>query len=262
MSERRPAEQEHRQHPAPRRASRRHRRTRTYRPAHSAARALCLAAVGLGIVFWQRADAVGRGVVPGHPSLSHTPSEARGRLVPPPRAGPLGPEGVPIPAAPALAGPGQAALGARIDGIPCGTIEQLAFHVHAHLTIFVSGAQRRVPAGVGIGSPRTIEPTLRGTFVAGGTCFSWLHTHAADGIIHIESPVRRTFTLGDFFDVWGQRLGSRRLGSTAARVTAFLDGRHYVGNPRNIPLPGHAQIQVDIGRPTVAPALVRFPQGL
>ena len=29
----------------------------------------------------------------------------------------------------------------------------------------------------------------------------WLHTHAADGIVHIESPVDRTYTLGNFFDV-------------------------------------------------------------
>ena len=124
--------------------------TRTHRPAHGAARALCIAAVGLGIVFWQRGEAAGGGVLsPPRPA-----SQARGRLVPPPLPGPLGPEGVPIPAAPALAGPGRTAPGTRVDGIPCGTIEQLVFHVHAHLTLFVSGAQRRVPAGVGIGPPR------------------------------------------------------------------------------------------------------------
>jgi hypothetical protein len=30
-----------------------------------------------------------------------------------------------------------------------------------------------------------------------------LHTHDATGIIHVESPTRRSFNLGDFFDVWG-----------------------------------------------------------
>jgi hypothetical protein len=30
--------------------------------------------------------------------------------------------------------------------------------------------------------------------------FTWLHTHAADDIIHTESPVNRTYTLGEFFD--------------------------------------------------------------
>jgi hypothetical protein len=206
--------------------------------------------VGLGITFWQHDEAMGSG---GARSFS---SRALARSVS------LGPEGVPIPAAPALAGPGEPAVGGRVDGISCGAIEQLAFHVHAHLTIFISGRQRRVPAGVGIGAPRTVVPAPGGAFVVGGTCFSWLHTHAADGIIHIESPVQRAFTLGKFFDVWKQPLGPDQVGSTTGRVTAFLDGRPYHGNPRDIPLTRHAQIQLDVGRPAVAPVSVRFPQGL
>jgi hypothetical protein len=218
--------------------------------------------VGIGIVSWQRGEAIGSGGTRSLSSSALARSGVRSRVATPSSPGSLGPESVPIPAAPALAGPGRPALGARVDGISCGTIEQLAFHVHAHLTIFVSGEPRRVPAGVGIGAPRRVVPTAVGAFVAGGTCFSWLHTHAADGIIHIESRAQRAFTLGDFFDVWNQPLGSRRIGSTTGRVTAFLDGRHYHGNPRDIPLTRHAQIQLDIGGPTVAPVSVRFPRGL
>jgi hypothetical protein len=239
-----------RQHPRqpPRgRARRKSRRERTYRPL---ALALSITSVGLGIVFWQHDEASGSS---GTRSL---PSRALARSVS------LGPEGVPIPAAPALAGPGEPAVGGRVDGISCGAIEQLAFHVHAHLAIFVSGRQRRVPAGVGIGAPRTVVPAPGGAFVAGGTCFSWLHTHAADGIIHIESPMQRAFTLGEFFGVWKQPLGPDQVGSTTGRVTAFLDGRPYHGSPRDIPLTRHAQIQLDVGRPAVAPVSVRFPQGL
>ena len=174
----------------------------------------------------------------------------------------LGPEGVPIPVARALAGPGRLTPGAKIDGIPCAGAEQLVFHIHAHLTIFVGGAPLQVPGGVGIGPPREAQSTPWGAFVAGGSCFSWLHTHAADGIIHIESPVQRTFTLGEFFDVWKQPLGPHRAGSATGLVTAFLDGKRYRGNPRGIPLRGHAQIQVDVGRPVVAPVAIRFPPGL
>ena len=206
--------------------------------------------MGLGIVFWQHDEAIGSG---GTRSLPSRPLARFSVRRPGGRADPGRP-------GPRWAGP--ACVGVRVDGISCGTIEQLAFHVHAHLTIFVSGRQRRVPAGVGIGAPRTVVPAPGGAFVAGGTCFSWLHTHAADGIIHIESPVQRAFTLGDFFDVWKQPLGRRRIGSTTGRVTAFLDGRPYHGNPRDIPLTRHAQIQLDVGRPAVAPVSVRFPQGL
>jgi hypothetical protein len=179
-----------------------------------------------------------------------------------PFLGALGPEGVPVPTGRVLAGPGPAAPGIQVDGIPCGPIEEVAFHVHAHLTIFVSGSPRAIPAGVGIAAPRRVAATESGPFVAGGTCFSWLHTHAADGIIHIESPVERSYTLGDFFDVWREPLGPHRLGPTTGRVTAFLDGRRYEGDPREIPLAAHVQIQLDLGTPIVAPEPIRFPPGL
>jgi hypothetical protein len=34
------------------------------------------------------------------------------------------------------------------------------------------------------------------------------------------------------------------------------------GNPRDIPLTRHAQIQLEIGRPLVAPVAISFPAGL
>ena len=169
---------------------------------------------------------------------------------------------MPIPAGKALAPPGRLTPGTTIDGIRCAPLEQLAFHVHAHLTIFIAGTARPVPAGVGIGPPLTGQMTPVGAFVTGGSCISWLHTHAADGIIHIESPDERTYRLGQFFDLWRLPLGPTRIGPARGRVTAFLNGRRYGGNPRSLPLGAHAQIQLEIGRPLIAPQLIRFPQGL
>jgi hypothetical protein len=141
-------------------------------------------------------------------------------------------------------------------------LEQLAFHIHAHLTVFVDGAPRLIPYGVGIAPPLEVEPTVRGPFALGGTAFFWLHTHASDGIIHIESPIERTYTLGNFFDIWNEPLGRERVGPATGRVTAFVNGRRYLGNPRGIPLLAHAQVQLDVGRPLVAPESIRFPAGL
>lgn len=176
-------------------------------------------------------------------------------------AGALGSEGVPVPDAPTLALAGSPSPGQSVDGISCAPVEQLAFHIHAHLTVFVDGAARRIPYGIGIAEPQTTG-TPQGPFVASGSCFTWLHTHAADGIVHIESPIQRSFTLGDFFDVWGQPLSATRVATAGGRVTAFVDGRPYLGDPRTIPLFAHAQIQLEVGRPLVKPESISFPNGL
>jgi hypothetical protein len=185
-----------------------------------------------------------------------------GKLRPLAAAGPIGPEGVPIPAAAALARVRLLADGQQIDGITCQAGEQVLFHIHAHLTILVHGAPRRVPAGIGIAPPYEVEQTPSGAFVAGATCFMWLHTHSADGIIHTESPIDRTYTLGDFFDIWGQPLGHAQVGSAHGAVTALFNGRVFTGNPRQIPLVAHAQIQLEVGRPLIAPEKITFPKGL
>jgi hypothetical protein len=197
-----------------------------------------------------------------------------GALTPPPVAAPhaarsssqrpagIGPEGVPL-AAGAPLGPARSpAPGKSSGGVPCGSREQLAYHVHAHVAIFVNGKPRSVPLGIGIGAPVRITKTANGPFASGGSCFSFLHTHAADGIIHIEAPGKVEFRLGQFFDVWQQRLDRRHVGRARGRVVAYVDGRRYRGDPRRIPLRRHAQIQLEVGQPLVAPARISFPQGL
>ncbi|MDE3189812.1 MAG: hypothetical protein KGL94_03225, partial [Acidobacteriota bacterium] len=175
--------------------------------------------------------------------------------------GPPGPEGPPLERGLDLAPAGAPAPGASVDGISCGRTEQLVFHVHARLTIFVDGRSVRVPAGVGIASPKS-QGTPAGAFVVSGSCFAWLHTHAADGIIHMESPVQRTFTLGNFFDVWKQPLDATRVGPARGTVTALVDGKVWHGNPRSIPLHPHTQVQLDVGRPLVAPVHIATWNGL
>jgi hypothetical protein len=70
------------------------------------------------------------------------------------------------------------------------------------------------------------------------------------------------YTLGDFFDIWGQPLTRRQVGSARGAVTALYNGRAYTGSPRDIPLAAHAQIQLDVGQPLVAPLSITFPSGL
>jgi hypothetical protein len=197
----------------------------------------------------------------GTPKLKLASLSTLGTLQPVPSPGPNGPEAVPVPPAPALASTATKATGKTVDGISCDTTEQLVFHIHAHLTVFVDGAARQIPAAIGIPGAQA-ENTPTGPYIASGSCFYWLHTHAADGIIHIESPVHRTYTLGDFFDIWGQPLGPDQVGPARGPVTAIYNHQVYRGNPRNIPLQKHAQIQLEVGKPLVSPASITFPTGL
>ena len=195
------------------------------------------------------------------PQLKLGPLSTLGTLQPAPSPGPASFEGVPIPAAAALAGTASAATGRQVDGIRCQTSEQSLFHIHAHVTIFVNGSAGQIPAGVGIpGSHAQNSP--QGTVAVGGSCLYWLHTHAPDGIVHVESPVHRIYTLGDFFDEWGQPLGPATLGPVKGRVVAIYNGKVYQGNPRDIQLNAHAQIQLEVGKPLVAPEHIAFPGGL
>jgi hypothetical protein len=176
--------------------------------------------------------------------LSTTSTTTLGHLQPVVSEGPLGTEGVPVPKGPALASAASSQTGQTVDQIQCNSTEQTLFHIHAHVTIFVNGAARQIPEGVGI--------------VTSEGCLHWLHTHAPDGIIHIESPVHRTFTLGNFFDVWHQPLGPDQVGPARGHVTAFYNGALYRGDPRNIPLNAYSQVQLDVGTPLIAPETISF----
>ena len=56
--------------------------------------------------------------------------------------------------------------------------------------------------------------------------------------------------------------GWDRPGPATGRVVALYDGEVYRGNPRDIPLTAHAQIQLDVGTPLIAPQPISFPAGL
>jgi hypothetical protein len=95
----------------------------------------------------------------------------------------LGPEGIAIEPGTVLAAASSAATGQTVDGIKCESTEQVAYHIHAHLAVFVNGHSRPIPLGIGVVSPQVSDG-----FAQASKCYYWLHTHVQDGVIHIESP--------------------------------------------------------------------------
>src|SRR5262249_26088706 len=108
--------------------------------------------------------------------------------------------------------PGLApASGQTVDGIECQTMEGAVIHIHAYIEFYANDQEVTVPAGVGIVAPPGGDTSA---LASNGSleCFYALHVHDdEEDIIHIESPVRRTYTLGELFDIWGQPLSSTQV---------------------------------------------------
>jgi hypothetical protein len=132
-----------------------------------------------------------------------------------------------------------------IAGIPCDAMEGTRIHIHQHLVILDHGNPVQVPFDVG--RPQTAR------------CLYWLHTHTPDGIIHVEAPAERTFTLGDFFEIWGQPLSRTRaataIGTTKVPLKIWVDGKPYLGDLRKIVLASHTDITIMAGPPFSKPTL-------
>ena len=169
----------------------------------------------------------------------------------------IGFEGVPLETGGDLAPATTTNPTGAVDGITCAPLEQLAYHIHAHLHVFADGESLSLPAGIGILNP-VVQQTPYGPVVGAGNCFYWLHTHTSDGVIHIESPTQKVYTLGNFFDVWGEPLTSTRVASVAGKVTAYVDGKLWTKSPGAIPLLPHTVIQLDVGSTSPAFQPVSF----
>ena len=138
--------------------------------------------------------------------------------------------------------------------IPCDRLEHTQVHYHTALQILYQGRSVGIPTAVG----RT------------GLCYYWLHMHSGEpGIIHVEAPGDRTFTLGDFFAVWGA-WGGKAQPLDSAHVSSFVLARDqrlvvyvdrgsgegpqlFTGDPKTIVLDNHEVITLEISPPTIVP---------
>jgi hypothetical protein len=167
------------------------------------------------------------------------------------------------------AAPGSPLALARAAGLTPETHEFFLYHVHAHLDIFVNAKRVRVPAGIGIEihDPAVHHARLSdGSIGYGGIsppckfpCISPLHTHDDSGILHTESKRSHPNRLGQFFTEWNVRLSRRCVGGYCRKVSFYVNGKRYGGDPRAIQLTNLKEIAIVIGKP---PAKIpsKFPR--
>ena len=133
----------------------------------------------------------------------------------------------------------------RAEAIGLPPESPVVMHEHANLQIFVHGESQLVPTEIGI-DRSGVEP-----YVAS------LHTHEESGTMHLESSVSRTFTLGEFFDVWGVRLSPSCMGAycndDTNRLRVYVEGEEVTTNIRDVALNDREVVVIAYGTPDEVP---------
>lgn len=150
--------------------------------------------------------------------------------------------------------PADAAAAVRAAGLVMLDEEGTVEHIHAHLDVRVDGHPVEIPAFLGIDR--------------NGGGISPLHTHDATGIIHIESPVKRQFSLGELFSEWEVSLSADNIGALHAdgtkKMRVFANGKQITGNPAAVMMNAHDEIVILFGAPQSGesvPSRYDFPSG-
>ena len=129
--------------------------------------------------------------------------------------------------------------GAVVQGVPCAAMVE-TFHIHSHLSIIVNGVAQAIAANTGI-----ITTPAPG-------CHYYIHTHDRSGKLHVEAPAAGTFTLGQYFAIWGQPLTTTNVaGITGMPLTIYITENgavtQFTGDPTTIQLASHRHIAIVLG---------------
>jgi hypothetical protein len=142
--------------------------------------------------------------------------------------------------------PATGARGEMVDGLECipGDDPPHTYHVHSHLSIFLDDVALAIPEDIGIVK---LTPTTQ--------CIYTLHTHDHSGKLHVEAPAPGTYTLGQFFDIWGRPLRPDNVaGLTGKPIVIYITDHNGVvteatGNWGDIELLSHREITIQVGSP-------------
>lgn len=214
-----------------------------------------MAALGAGAAIVVCVAVAGCGDAPAAPAYDTTPVTFSITTTTPTSTVPLvattpypGPNGIAVETGPFLGSAVTTRLGQEVDGIQCQSFAQLAYTAYAHLQIYFHGRSRALPGGIGL-VDQTPQATPHGYFWDPGPCMYWLHTRATDGVIEVQSPVPRTFTLGDFFAIWGQPLSGDQVASLHGPVTVTVNGKRWTQPAVDVPLTEHTDVELAVGSP-------------
>jgi hypothetical protein len=132
--------------------------------------------------------------------------------------------------------------GQPVDGLECLPSPPLDYHVHAHLSIVLNGEALAIPGDIGIVQTTTTSE-----------CLYPIHTHSANGMLHLEASEPTDFTLGQFFAIWGRPLEAENVADFIDMpITVYVTDEdnvveEYAGVLADILLISHREVTIQIG---------------
>lgn len=141
------------------------------------------------------------------------------------------------------------------SGLEKLSMEGNVLHIHQHMDIFIKDKKVVIPEGIGIGP--------------GKKYFSPIHVHDTTGIIHVESPILKNFTLGQFFQIWGIQFNDQCIGiycnDDKNKLKVYVNGDLVKTGVQNINLTAHQEIAIYFGLEVPADKIIKnynFPSNL
>jgi hypothetical protein len=143
--------------------------------------------------------------------------------------------------------PDGSGTGKPIDNVNCASNE--SYHVHSLVSLYKDGVRLGLPAQIG----------LKG-------CTYELHTHDHTGVVHNETDLKKNFTLGQFFSVWGKELSRTSVAGMPGTVRYYVIENGsltpFAGDPTTIPIVRHREVLILVGKsPGTVPKYL-WPSGL
>jgi len=131
-----------------------------------------------------------------------------------------------------------------IDGISCDSSAHTNFRIAVHLSMVINGLTVDVPNGVGVAPDNSCLYWLHSIINQGA--FSPTLAKIRKGVIYVEAPAERAFTLGNFLDIWSHRFSTMGYTSVLDQMSpawqVYVNGKPYAGDFHTIPLTSHALI--------------------
>ena len=122
-----------------------------------------------------------------------------------------------------------------IQGVACKSGTQ--YHAHALISFYKDGQRLALPGNIG----------------RNANCNYELQTADKSGVVHIQSSAAKTFTLGQFFAVWGQSLSADTVAGLEGKPSYYIIDNEtitqYTDDPQNIELKPHREVLIVTGTP-------------